>query len=128
MDYKTLCVNLFILLLVLGCSTGVKVRHLSSDVCLVVPESTTRQEVIAFLGQPDSQWVNSDKVEIWTYRTIRKSFLRKMPFFGKSLGSVDYEVVTVTFTGDQVRTCYYRNLNEQEYNQFSVDKGLQVPE
>lgn len=112
----------------LGCSTGVKVRHLSSDVCLVVPESTTRQEVIAFLGQPDSQWVNSDKVEIWTYRTIRKSFLRKMPFFGKSLGSVDYEVVTVTFTGDQVRTCYYRNLNEQEYNQFSVDKGLQVPE
>lgn len=116
------CLILFVFLL--GCSTGNKIRHLSSDVCLVFPESTKRQEVISFLGQPDSKWINEEKLEVWAYVTTRHSFLRKTPLVGNYMGKEEYEVVTVTFNGDIVRTCFYRNLNKEQYDKFSSENGL----
>ena len=64
--------------LLAGCSTfSSPVRYLSSDAFLVMPESTTRQEVISFLGQPDQKITTGDNLETWLYLKVNRSFSRK---------------------------------------------------
>ena len=105
-----------------GCiGASAPVRHLSSDVCLVMPESTTRPEVISFLGEPDRKTTNTDNQEVWLYLKINKSFTKKLPLLGGKLGEQNYETVTVTFDGDLVRTCLYRQFDETEYEKFSAE-------
>ena len=109
--------------LLAGCSTfSSPVRHLSSDVCLVMPESTTRQEVLSFLGEPDRRITTGDSLETWLYLKVNRSFTRKLPLVGDMVGSQDYETVTVTFTGDLVRTCIYRQFDEKEYTNFITEQ------
>jgi len=86
-----------------------------------MPESTTRQEVLSFLGEPDQKITTGDNSEIWLYRKVNKSFSRKMPLVGDMVGSQDYETVTVTFDADLVRTCLYRQFDEEEYNKFITE-------
>lgn len=102
-----------------GCaSTSTPVRHLSSDVCLVMPESTTRQEVLSFLGEPDRKLINPENVEVWLYLKVNKSFAKKTPLLGDKLGYQNYETVTVSFDADLVRACLYRQLEENEFEKF----------
>lgn len=112
-------------LLLAGCS-GISspVRNLSSDVCLVMPESTTRQEVLSFLGEPDRKLVNSEKMDVWLYEKVNQDFTRKFPVIGDKLGEQNYETVTVTFDGNLVRTCLYRQFDEAEFEKFNS----QLPE
>jgi outer membrane protein assembly factor BamE (lipoprotein component of BamABCDE complex) len=117
---------LFALLLFMfstGCSSTISppVRHLSSDVCLVMPESTTRQEVLSFLGEPDRKITTAEKSEVWLYLKVNKSFSKKLPLLGAKLGSQNYETVTVTFDGDLVKTCLYRQFDEDEFEKFSAE-------
>ena len=112
--------SLFILA---GCSTfSSPVRHLSSDVCLVMPESTTRQEVLSFLGEPDRRITTGDSLETWLYLKANRSFTRKLPLVGDMVGSQDYETVTVTFAAGRVRTCVYRQFDEEEYKNFITEQ------
>ncbi len=105
-----------------GCSgISAPVRHLSSDVCLVMPESTTRQEVISFLGEPDQKITNAEKSEVWLYLKVNKSFSKKLPLVGTKLGEQNYETVTVTFDGDLVKTCLYRQFDEVEFEKFNSE-------
>lgn len=105
-----------------GCAgVSTPVRHLSSDVCLVMPESTTRQEVLSFLGEPDRKIVTGEKSEVWIYQEASKSFLKKIPWLGENLGSQNFETVTVSFEGDLVKTCLYRQFDETEYLDFSSE-------
>jgi hypothetical protein len=95
-----------------GCFYHDPVRHLSSDICLITP-NLTKKEVLATLGEPD-QKQKGDQGEVWLYREVNKSFLRKTPYIGDKLGSEKYDVVTITFAGDMVSTCLYRAYNEEE--------------
>lgn len=105
-----------------GCAgVSTPVRHLSSDVCLVMPESTTRQEVLSFLGEPDRKIVTGEKSEVWIYQEASKSFLKKIPWLGENLGTQNFETVTVSFEGDLVKTCLYRQFDETEYLDFSSE-------
>ncbi len=101
-----------------GCFYRDSVRHLSSDICLITP-NLTQQEVLATLGAPD-QKQKGEQGEIWVYREVNKSFLRKTPYIGEKLGSENYDVVTITFAGDVVSTCLYRAYNEEELKKNSV--------
>lgn len=114
-------VTLLFLLTAACAGTATPVRHLSSDVCLVMPEKTTREEVISFLGEPDQKMTTAENQELWLYLKANKSFLRKMPMVGDQLGTEDYETVTVTFAGDRVRTCLYRQLSESEFKEFNTE-------
>lgn len=96
------------------------VQHLCSDVCLLLPGKTTQQQVIAYLGTPDQRRLVPGKGETWIYYQVNKSFLRKMPLVGKKMGEEHYDVVTVTFQGNVVRTCAYRSYNEHEFNQAGL--------
>ena len=106
-----------------GCLYREPVRHLSSDICLITP-NLTQQEVVSALGPPD-QKQKGEQGEIWTYQEVKKSLLRKTPYLGKTIGSEDYDVVTITFIGDTVATCLYRGYNEKELKKSGI--SISVP-
>jgi len=86
-----------------------------------MPESTTRQEVISFLGEPDQKITNAEKSEVWLYLKVNKSYSKKLPLLGAKLGDQNYETVTVTFDGDLVKTCLYRQFDEVEFEKFNSE-------
>ncbi|MEW6427216.1 MAG: hypothetical protein AB1568_04180 [Thermodesulfobacteriota bacterium] len=102
-----------------GCSSH-EVRHLSSDACLVVPGRTSRQEVLGILGFPDQKTVEAEAGEAWLYYQSNKSFLRRTPYVGARLGDEDFDLLTVTFDGDMVKSCTYRNLSDEEFRQLGL--------
>lgn len=114
-----------VFLMLLGCATKEPVRHLSSDVCLVMPESTSKAEVLSFLGEPNLREPKGNGDETWIYYKKNETLLRKIPGVGKELGSLSYEIVTVSFVGEQVRTCVYRQLGKEEIQDLLPNvKGL----
>ncbi len=113
-----LTVLILLLLCLPGCS-GKPIRHLASDICLV-SEGTTRHEVMTYLGMPNDRQMDQAN-EIWIYYQVNKSLLRKTPFIGNNLGEEDVDVITVRFTGDQVKTCAYRHLTPEEFKNFGMD-------
>jgi hypothetical protein len=99
-----------------GCAKK-HVRHLASDVCLITPEVSTKEQVITYLGTPDEQYEMADGTETWFYYEVRKSLLNNTPYVGDQLGDKKYETIKVTFAGDVVQTCFYRSLSEEEFQQ-----------
>jgi len=109
---------LLVLLAASGCFYREPVRHLASDICLVTP-GLSREEVINSLGPPD-QKQESEEGEVWIYFEIKQSTLRKAPFLGTRFGSESYDVATVTFAGDRVRTCVYRSFDESGLKETGI--------
>lgn len=112
---------IFLLLLVgPGCFYREPVRHLASDICLITP-NLTRQEVINSLGPPDQKKETEDG-EVWIYYEVKQSTLKKTPLLGARLGSENYDVATITFTGDRVRTCVYRSFEQKDL----IENGIRI--
>ncbi len=112
--------SLFVLFFLSGCYNSEQVQHLSSDVCLLVPNTSTKEEVLSLLGQPDQRVTAQDGQEIWYYYEVKKSFLRKTPYVGDKLGEEEFDLITVTFTGDRVLTCVYRSLTQEEFEKTGI--------
>lgn len=110
-----------------GCATTTQTKHLSSDVCLVMPESTTKTEVLSFLGEPDQKTTSQGGDETWVYYKEHKDFIRKMPVIGAQLGTLNYETVAISFIGNKVRTCIYRQLNPAEFTSFNTTHQIEIP-
>jgi len=108
---------LSVVLTVTACSNK-QVRYLASDVCLVEHDKTTKQEVLSYLGQPDEQYVKPTGEEVWVYYDAKKSMLSNTPYIGDRVGDEKVEMVTVTFTGNIVRTSVYRSMSEEEFKQY----------
>ena len=104
-----------------GCAKK-NVRHLASDVCLVSPEKTSKEQVLVYLGQPDQQYEMADGGETWIYYDAKKTALRDTPYIGDKIGDKKYEMVTVTFTGQIVQTVIYRSLTEEEFDEGGLIK------
>lgn len=117
---KTFFLILFVLASCAGCSSHEPVRHLSTDACLIIPKLSNRQEVTSFLGIPDERLKGSDNSEIWYYFQPSKTFWRKTPLIGKKMGEENYDLVTVTFVGERVSTCVYRELTEEEFKKSGI--------
>ena len=114
-----LCVAIFMGMA--GCAKK-NVRHLASDVCLVTPDRTTKEQVLTYLGQPDEQYEMVEGGETWIYYDVKKSALRDTPYVGEKLGDKKYEMVKVTFMGDTVQTSAYRLLTEEEFQEGGLAK------
>ena len=108
---------LAVLLVTLTACSNKQVRYLASDVCLVEPEKTTKQEVLGILGQPDEQYAEPSGEEVWVYYDADTSLLSETPYFGNKIVDDKFEMVKVTFAGDIVRTCIYRSMTEEEFKQ-----------
>lgn len=109
-----LCVALFMGMA--GCAKK-NVRHLASDVCLITPEKTTKEQVLTYLGQPDEQSEMAGGGETWMYYEVKKSALHDTPYIGGKIGDKKYEMVKLTFGGDIVKTCIYRLLTDEEFSE-----------
>ncbi len=116
-----LCAALFLT----SCSSQPYVRHLASDVSLIVPQETTKKQILSFMGQPDQKRDLSESSEEWTYFQTNKSALRKTPYVGHRIGSENYDVVMVVFNGDIVQTSTYRLLNENEFAESGIKSDVQ---
>jgi hypothetical protein len=119
--WRYLAILLLVLINVYGCSSKEAVRHLSSDVCLIVPENNNKKEVQEILGPPDNIKKNeTDKSETWIYYQVRKSTLKKMPLIGKKFGSAEYDIITVSFENARVKKCIYRSVNKEDLIKFGI--------
>lgn len=116
----SLLVAILLSLSLTGCVfSSEPVRHLASDVCLITPDLTQKQ-VLDILGPPNHQKKSAEEGETWVYYEVKKSLLRKTPYIGDRLGNEDYEVITISFVGNQVRTCAYRALKEEEFKALGI--------
>jgi len=111
-----LALCLFLMVGMAGCAKK-EVRHLASDVCLVAPEKTTKQEVFNYLGQPNEEYETPDGNTLWVYYEVKKSVLRGTPYVGEKIGEELYEVVKVSFTGDIVQSVVYRSLEAEDFKE-----------
>lgn len=102
-----------------GCG-GKYVRHLASDVSMVTPGTTTKQEVINYLGQPDVEYEMAAGDILWVYYEERKDLLRKTPYIGYKIGKETYEIVRVTFSGDNVENIDYMTMKEDEFKESGL--------
>jgi len=102
-----------------GCFASSPARHLSSDVCMLLPKQTTKRQVVQQLGSPNIRR-EDEAGETWIYYQVHKSMLADLPWLGDSLGSESYEVVTVTFTGTEVRGCVFRDMGRQEFQALGI--------
>lgn len=92
------------------------VRHLASDVALLKVGSSTEEDVLVFLGEPDEQQELEEGVETWLYRDKTMTFLEKAPLVGKRLGSPEYKVVMVTITNKIVTEVLYSASDKDDMN------------
>jgi hypothetical protein len=89
-----------------GCSHH-PVRHLASDVGLIKPGETTRQEALSLLGDPDSTRQVSATTEEWIYQEEDKSLGQKVPVVGGAFSSKGYKTVVLILNGNIVTAARY---------------------
>lgn len=118
--YQILLWSCLIGLLLLPACAHRPVRHLSSDVCLLVPGQMTQKDVLGYLGEPDQRRTDAQGQQVWVYFEVKKSTMRKTPYVGERLGYENYDVVTITFAGERMQTCVYRSLTEDEFDQTGL--------
>ena len=119
--YKKLLViavalSLSLILGTIGCARK-NVRHLASDVGLVTPGKSTKQEVANYLGQPDAEYKMAGGNLLWVYYEEDSDMLRDTPYIGEKIGEDTYEVVKVTFNGDVVQDIGYRTMSEEDFKE-----------
>jgi len=108
-------IGLLVLLLLAGCADK-PVRHLASDASLVKAGVSTKEEVLTYLGDPDSRQTVSATSERWIYYEERQSSLQKTPYVGKLFSAEGYSQIVVTFEGDIAVDCRYSSFETDEFD------------
>jgi hypothetical protein len=101
------------LLLISGCSYK-PVRHLASDASLIKAGKSTREDVLRYLGEPDSRRSIGPDEEEYLYAETRKGALGSMPIFGKLADPASQEMVLVTLKNGVVSNCEFRLLRKDD--------------
>ncbi len=96
-----------------GCYTT-PVRHLASDVALLQVGTSTKEDVIIYLGEADEQQDMGDGVQKWLYKEKNVSLLQRTPLVGSKLGSPEYNRVVVTLKNGIVSACDYGHSDEDD--------------
>lgn len=107
---------LLAVLLLLGSCADKPIRHLASDVSLIKPGMTTREDVLTYLGDPDAQQLTAEENERWIYYEERRSTMQKTPYFGRFFSAGGYSRIVVTFAGDTVVDCTFSSHESDEFN------------
>ncbi len=98
-----------------GCSTT-PVRHLVSDVAMISAGSTSRAEVLKLMGDPDSKRMLNTDTEEWIYYEEKAAILDGTPLLKGVFDPNGYDMVSITFSGDIVKTCHYRGNDDDEFD------------
>ncbi|MCI5222101.1 MAG: hypothetical protein D3924_05375 [Candidatus Electrothrix sp. AR4] len=92
--------------LLAGCSSK-PIRYLASDAALIKVGTSTRQDVLRYLGQPNSRRTLSPGIEEYVYYQARKGTFGRMPLVGDLIDPDSYEMILVTLDGDLVINCEF---------------------
>ncbi len=101
------CLLLALAVLILPGCYNTPVRNLASDAALIKVGQSTRNDVLAFLGEPDDQQIVAKGVEKWLYKEKTATTLEKAPVVGKYFGAPGFGRVVVTLQEDRVIDCAY---------------------
>ena len=110
-----LSIFLATLLLLVSCADR-PIRHLASDASLIKPGTTTREDVLTYLGDPDAQQMASENTERWIYYEELQSTMRRTPYFGGFFNASGFSRIVVTFEGDTVVDCTYSSHDSDEFD------------
>ena len=95
---------------------GKPVRHLTSDASLITVGSSTKEDVLTFLGDPDEQEILSSDSERWVYYEERRSTLQRAPLVGDWFGKAGFSRIVVRFDGNTVAECIYQSREPGEFD------------
>ncbi len=98
-----------------GCSSN-PIRHLVSDVAMISAGSTSREDVLKLMGDPDSKRMLNADTEEWVYYEEQAATLEGTPLFDGIFDPEGYDMVLITFSGDIVKTCHYRGHDDDEFD------------
>ena len=104
--FLRIILSLFLLVALSGCY-NTPVRHLASDVVLIDVGTSTRSDVLIYLGEPDDQVISGNGVERWLYRDEVKTLLEETPWVGGYVGSAEDVQVVVVLKDDLVTECIF---------------------
>ena len=90
------------------------VRHLASDAALLKVGTSSSEDVLIYLGDPDEQKTVADGVEKWLYKKEDKTLLEKMPYLGSQFGMPEYSQVVVTIVNGIVTECTFSQSDEDD--------------
>ncbi len=110
------CFVLLAALLLLGSCADKPIRHLASDASLIKPGTTTREDVLTYLGDPDAQQMTSEETERWIYYEERRSTMQKAPYVGRFFNAGGFSRIVVTFDGDTVVDCIFSSHDSDEFD------------
>lgn len=89
------------------------IRHLASDVALIETGSSTHEDVLIYLGEPDATSVGDDGVERWLYRDKHYANLfEEAPYIGEYAGAPEIVQVVVVLKNNVVQDCVFSSSDE----------------
>jgi outer membrane protein assembly factor BamE (lipoprotein component of BamABCDE complex) len=89
-----------LLIAALSACVNKPVRHLASDASLISPGTSTKSDVLTYLGDPDERQTDATAVERWYYYDQEQSALQRTFYVGKWFGPKSYNRIVVTFDGE----------------------------
>lgn len=83
------------------------VRHLASDASLITPGTSTKTDVLTYLGDPDERQEQAGQPERWFYYEEQRSTMQRTFYVGKWFGPKNVSRIIITFDGDTVADVQY---------------------
>jgi len=108
-------VVLVMFVLLTGCYNK-SIRHLASDASLIKVGSSTRNDVLTYLGEPDGQRLLADGREEWVFLEEKPSDLQRTPVVGGFFSGNGYDKIFIVLQNDIVQSCQFREYNEDEFD------------
>ncbi len=106
---------LTISLLFSGCYNK-SIRHLASDASLIKAGTSSRNDVLTYLGEPDALRILEDGREEWVYIEEQPSDLQRAPVVGGFFEGKGYDKVLVVLENDIVQSCQFREFANDEFD------------
>lgn len=104
----------FLLVTLAGCYNK-PIRHLASDVVLIEAGSSSNEDVLIYLGEPDATSVGDDGVERWLYRDKHyQTIIEQTPYIGEYVGKPEIVQVVVVLKNNVVQDCIFSSHDEDD--------------
>ncbi len=91
-------------------------RHLASDAALITVGSSSRNDVLTYLGEPDKQRTHPDGREEWVFIEEKPSGYQRTPLFGGFFSGNGYDKIFIIFNNDIVESCQFREFDDDEFD------------
>ncbi len=101
------------------------VRHLASDASLISPGTSTKTDVLTYLGDPDERQETAAEGERWFYYEEQRSAMQRTFYVGRWFSPKSVSRIIVSFEGETVTDIQY---NASETGTFDQDGGQAAKE